>query len=440
MSKSNARSAQGKAAIDKPVPPANSPLLAHGCGYWAKRIRGDLHYFGAWRKKVNGEYVYVSADAGYAAALKRYKQQADDLHAGRKPRAKNEGGVTVATLCDRFIVAKRDKRDAGQLAWRTWSSYKATTDRIVRVFGKKRPASDLRQDDFAALRKDIESKRKSMMARSTEIQRVRTVFAWAYKSELIDRPVKYGESFDKPDKTSLRRDRQAKGKRKLEPTELRTLIDAASPQLRAMLLLALNAGLGNTDCAGLHERHLDLDGGWLDYPRVKTALPRRAKLWPETVEAIRKVLASRQSPRDEADAGIVFLTRTRTRWIKFSAKGTPDDAIAKETRKLLDDTKLYRPGISFYAMRHIFRTEADATQDFPAVRLVMGHADSSIDDAYREGIEDRRLEAVAAHVHDWLFPPEKVEGDGKPKTKRRRKARAKQAETVDDQPRFRVVG
>jgi hypothetical protein len=33
----------------------------------------------------------------------------------------------------------------------------------------------------------------------------------------------------------------------------------------------------------------------------------------------------------------------------------------------------------------------------------MGHADASIDDFYRETIDDSRLEAVAAHVHRWLY-------------------------------------
>ena len=57
------------------------------------------------------------------------------------------------------------------------------------------------------------------------------------------------------------------------------------------------------------------------------------------------------------------------------------------------------------ALRHTFRTVADATKDFPAIRLIMGHADSSIDDAYREGIDDARLLAVVEHVHKWLFGP-----------------------------------
>jgi len=63
----------------------------------------------------------------------------------------------------------------------------------------------------------------------------------------------------------------------------------------------------------------------------------------------------------------------------------------------------HRPGLGFYALRHTFRTVADATKDFPAIRLIMGHADDSIDDVYREKIDDTRLLAVTEHVRKWLF-------------------------------------
>ena len=53
----------------------------------------------------------------------------------------------------------------------------------------------------------------------------------------------------------------------------------ADPQLRAMTLLGLNAGLGVTDCADLRESNINLSAGWLDYPRVKTETPRRALLF-----------------------------------------------------------------------------------------------------------------------------------------------------------------
>jgi Flp pilus assembly secretin CpaC len=43
------------------------------------------------------------------------------------------------------------------------------------------------------------------------------------------------------------------------------------------------------------------------------------------------------------------------------------------------------------------------TKDLPAIRLIMGHADESIDATYRESIDDDRLVAVSDHVRKWLF-------------------------------------
>ena len=63
-----------------------------------------------------------------------------------------------------------------------------------------------------------------------------------------------------------------------------------------MILLGLNAGLGNSDIGNLQKAHLDLKAGWLDYPRMKTGLPRRVPLWAETVAAFSCVICMSLSP------------------------------------------------------------------------------------------------------------------------------------------------
>jgi hypothetical protein len=56
---------------DKPYPEFS--LFAHAAVVWAKKIRGQLHYFGPW--------------ADPHGALDSYLAKKDHLHAGRKPRA-----------------------------------------------------------------------------------------------------------------------------------------------------------------------------------------------------------------------------------------------------------------------------------------------------------------------------------------------------------------
>src|SRR5262245_6520973 len=45
----------------------------------------------------------------------------------------------------------------------------------------------------------------------------------------------------------------------------------------------------------------------------------------------------------------------------------------------------------------------DAARDPVAIDLIMGHTDPTMGGHYRERVEDSRLQAVADHVHAWLF-------------------------------------
>jgi hypothetical protein len=49
-----------------------------------------------------------------------------------------------------------------------------------------------------------------------------------------------------------------------------------------MILLGINGGMGNSDCANLPLRAVDLDAGMIDFPRPKTGIARRCPLWPDT--------------------------------------------------------------------------------------------------------------------------------------------------------------
>jgi len=411
----------GRSTTGKPPKPYKDfPLTAHPSGHWAKKIRGKLHYFGPWGKRVDGKLQRIEGD-GWREALDEYKAKADDLHAGRTPRVKSDG-LTVRDVCNAFHTAKQRQRNAGEIAPRTFSEYEATTDRIVAAFGKDRLVDDLAADDFEALRADI-AKKWGPVRLAGEIQKVRMVFRYGYEAGLIDRPVRYGPTFKAPSKRVMRKHRAKNGKKMMEAAELRTLIDAAPVQLRAMILLALNCGFGNNDCATLPLSAVDLDKGWIDYARPKTGIERRCPLWPETIDALREAIAQRTVPKDDAHDDLVFVTKYGGCWAKESSTANP---ISAEFRKLMQGVDeenakaakkkrkkapvpIYRKGIGFYALRHVHRTIADSTRDFPACRMIMGHADASIDDVYREHIDDERLQAVVDHVRGWLFDGEGVD-------------------------------
>ncbi|MFH1267774.1 MAG: tyrosine-type recombinase/integrase [Planctomycetota bacterium] len=187
-----------------------------------------------------------------------------------------------------------------------------------------------------------------------------------------------------------------------EAEELRAMIDAAGAPLQAMLLLGINCGFGNADCANLPQKAIDLNMGWVDFPRPKTGAKRRCPLWPETVQALREAITERPKPKDPKHVGLVFITKRGLCW----SKDTADNPVSKETTKLLHRLGIHRKGVSFYALRHTFETIAGDSQDQVAVDHIMGHSRDDMASVYRERISDERLRAVVDHVRKWLFDSE----------------------------------
>jgi integrase len=402
---SSTKPISGKAKKPK-KPNPDFPLFPHATGRWAKKIKGRMVYFGPWDNPD--------------AALEKYLKEKDALHAGRKPRD-TTSGVTIEDLCNLFLIAKEDMVKSGELTKRSWSDYKAGCDLCVQHLGKGRLVADLDPDDFATLLKKIAKRKNSPTGLGSTtlgniVQRIRVVFKFAFDDGLIDRPVRYGQEFKRPSRKTVRIDRARKGPKLFTAEEVRKLLNGATVQgeggpefievgkvMRAMVYLGINAGYGNADCGHLTQSVVDLDKGVIDFPRPKTGIPRRAILWPETVQAIREALAVRPEPKDPKHSNLVFITKYGLPW----AKDAPDQTLAKEFGKVLIALGINtRVGLGFYALRHTYRTVADETKDQPAVDYTMGHEVAHMSSVYRETISDERLKAVSDYVRKWVF------GDG----------------------------
>lgn len=416
VGQSSKRNSSGKAKTKPEKPEPDFPLFAHANGQWAKKIKQKLYFFGVWSDPD--------------AALEKYHNEKDDLRAGRKPRSRRNG-ITLRELVNEFLTTKKQMVDSDELRPKTFYGYHQHCEHLIKFWGGERLVEDFRADDFNELRADT-AKRQNPTSVGNMVRLTKIVFKYAYDAELIENPIRFGPQFKPPAKKVMRRTKRENGKRMLDADQLRLILDALSgqevtldeidqetgepvtvqiparPSLRAMVLLGINCGLGNTDCSILTAEYFDIEGGWLDFHRVKTEIVRRCPLWPETVSALEPLL------KGKSDTDNVFLTSRGQEWVRVVRKapkkkgeitgGYTQDNIGKEFSKVLKKLKLNRTGLNFYALRHGFETIGGEEKDQVAVDHIMGHTDASMAAKYRESISDERLLAVSNRVRNWLFP------------------------------------
>ncbi len=394
----------------KPAKPYKDfPLFAHASGQWAKKIKGKMWYFGAWND--------------HKAAAEKYQAEVVEIQAGRDPRRLQPGvagvvgqpGCTVVYLVNSFLTEKEDRMLADRLSRKMFTQYREACKLIVDAFGKESQVTALTPRDFAALLSSL-PKTWGLSMVGGAVGRIRSVFLFASENDLIDKPVKFGPGFVRPTKLEKRRDNSQKvadrGRLDFKAAEAKLLVEqTTNPIMKACILLGLNAGFGNTDCAGLTTRAVNLEKGWIDFPRPKTGVERRVPLWPETVAAIRAALAVRPVPKDAAHDSLVFITREGmplvwdriTKLEDGSQKYLSMNNLTLTFGRLLTKHKLRKAGHNFYSLRRTFETVAGGSKDQVAVDAIMGHEDGSMASVYRQGIDDSRLVAVTNHVRTWLF-------------------------------------
>ena len=424
MGNATRRKRKSKANHQAAKPYPEFPLTVHPSGRWCKKHKGTQHYFGPLDD--------------WQGALERYKHEWPFILQGETPppagSLTDADAYTIRQLCNDFLNSKRRRVESGELSPRTLHEYQRTTDLIVDHFRRDLRVDRLQPADFEKFRAKLAKRYGTVGLRNT-INTVRVVFKFAADQRKIERPVNYGQGFDRPSAKALRRARDQAGPRLFEADEIRRILDVLDgkpfptgtlgddgepetmtirrdPAMRAMILLGANCGFGNSDLANLPQSAVDLENGWVDFPRVKTEIRRRVPLWPETVVAMQEAISARPTPATRDEAGLCFLTMAGNRWVRIQEstkdkKPFPIDALSQKFSKLLKLLKINgRRGLGFYTLRHVFQTVGGDAKDPDAVAAVMGHVDSSMGAVYRERIADDRLVAVTDIVRVWLFDGE----------------------------------
>ena len=345
----------------KPYP--EFPLFPHANGQWAKKIEGRMTYFGPW--------------ADWQAALKKYHATLD-----APPNS-------LKTCVKKYLESRDLVRQSGEISDRHYKDMDRTLASLSETIGPTKAVAGLTSADYGAWRAHV-AETNGPVSLGNHVMRARAFLNWCKREKIISELP--ADGLKKPSRKVLRCERAKRGSRMFTPEEIRKLLTHATPTMRAMILLALNAGLGNEDLAQLRTHHIQ--GKWLDYPRQKTGIERRAPLWPETCMALAAVI------RDDDE--IVFRTQQGNPWTVKSKSGS-GSPISQTFTKLCQRIGIHKPGRGFYSLRHVCQTIGEESGDRDAIEYILGHSPPADDMAsvYRERMSPKRLMHVVKHIRRW---------------------------------------
>ena len=340
--------------------------LTAGKGGWYRRVAGVPRYICSYGRAPTAEI-----------ADEIFRLKFADLAAPQQRR----DAITLAYVCDAFDEAKSPR-----IAVKTMRDYRQILTAFMRFIGKNTLIDAITAEDFTAFAATFQD--QSIYRREKFVVCIRTMFNFAIGQGWLA-SVRYGPIFVQPTTREKRINAATRPRRFYSQTELRTLVDGASPMLAAAIYLAINGGLGNTDIAGITRSMIEGDLLYCD--RVKTGASRIVPLWDETAAALK--------PLKPNASGLLFHTSWGTRIVT-------DDRDTLGTWFTERCTETGVRNLGFYSIRRTFRTVVDELPDRRAVDLVMGHVQRDIASVYVQHIDPERLRAVVRHVRSWFFSPE----------------------------------
>ncbi|HJN07075.1 MAG TPA: hypothetical protein QF564_00165 [Pirellulaceae bacterium] len=163
------------------------------------------------------------------------------------------------------------------LAARTFADYRATCKSLTAMLGRDATVSKLEPHRFREVIDTIAAKR-NVIGTANEVSRIKTMFKCCVLEGLLDGEPKYGPDFRQPKAKSIRAHRARQPAKAFSTTELLATLDECGVHLRAMTLLGVNCGFSNSDCSTMPLDAVNLETGWVDFARAKTAVERHVPL------------------------------------------------------------------------------------------------------------------------------------------------------------------
>lgn len=406
----------------------NFPLSIHkSSGQWFKKVKGRQYYFGSIRTDPDG-----------VAALKDWIARKDGILAGLDNlRVESTGsGKTLLEVAKLFADVLHHRLTHNQIADETFCDYQREIDEFVNVVGPNAIAKAIGPAHFTAYFNHLIAGRKLGPHRlGTAIRYIRALFNWAVKNGHLP-PVVYGTEFVPPNTSpealavqKARSGDDAQDDPIFERDVIEWLLNRATPPFRAMILLTLNCGIGPSDIARLKWKHIK--GRRLSLRRGKTGIKREAFLWRKTLDALERVKTlkhSRLAIEKEGVDALVFLTRKNHPYVRRERLMQGEKVVKIKIQNSISITfsrwmkEAREAGViaaviklTYYNLRHTFRTHADNCPDTNAVKRSMGRPIDGSDRRYiRRPMKLRRLKRVAVIVKHCIWPTQKPKLDQQP--------------------------
>jgi integrase len=408
--------------MQKPERPhPDFPLGAWPNGQWGKKIKGKPYYFGSWQDDPKGE-----------AAIREYNDRLPGILGGTdhlRHLTAGKGQMSVGQLSAAFLAQKRLDVTASTLSLQTLGDYLDELSWFVSWIKPDTGVAALKPEHFTGYATHlVEARHLKSRAKKRTIAYVKAMFHWGAGNGHCPLP-NFGTGFKAPSTTkqAIRKEKARSGEadysdRIVTGEEVDKLLEASQPNLRAMVLLGINCGFGPADVGRIKWKHIR--GNFHYFPRPKTGEPRRAYLWKRTREALERVKELKHTKAaiaKDGDEALIFITKKRQAYYRETPiyetvggeKKLAGVSIANAVSITFGRTvkKLKLKGISFYRLRHTFKTLGKKAKDRDALNLCMGHANNTVEAGYdHEDISHKRTKRVALVVKGKLWPQPKQAG------------------------------
>ena len=344
-----------------------------------------LHPTGQFCKKVNGKLYYFGSDKNHA--LEKYLSQASCLHGNKEQtQKKHDGEMSLKELCDLYLQYQHLKVQANALTARHHNEQIASLKKLMSFLGQTRRIDEISTLDLQSYRRKLQKAYSTAHRMNLHISIMKAMFHWAKKNDVLNLI---------PNIDAVSRGRIVyKQRQTFSPNDIRQLLDVADIKMRAMIWLGLNCGFGCTDCAELKWNDLDFVNERVKLARNKTGVLRDLPLWPETIEAIKKM------PRK---GKLVFYTSRGSAFVRTAlktdsngnSKYTTQNSITRKFSRLIKKVGLDVPkGTGFYTFRRTAATIAARSGDPFAVQRLLGHANLLMATRYVQDVSKQTDEVI----------------------------------------------